>query len=182
MMAEIWELYDAEGRKTGETLTRGEPLPEERYHLAVEVWVTVGGRVLVTKRDPAKEWMGGFWEVPGGGVLAGESAASAASRELYEEAGVICDPSELLLLGRERVGSCIVESYLLCRSDTPAVSLQPGETVDYALTLPGDYPLTDREPTKEELDRFGLRATPGTLRRMASYGIRKYAAEDTRLP
>ncbi|MCR5771004.1 MAG: class I SAM-dependent methyltransferase [Butyrivibrio sp.] len=40
-MAEIWDLYDRDGNRTGETWVRGfgnfKDIPEERYHLGVDI-------------------------------------------------------------------------------------------------------------------------------------------------
>ena len=33
---ELWDLYDEQWQKTGETAVRGEKLPEGRYHMVVE--------------------------------------------------------------------------------------------------------------------------------------------------
>ena len=33
---EIWDLYDKDRNPTGETMVRGEPVPEGRYHLIVD--------------------------------------------------------------------------------------------------------------------------------------------------
>ena len=35
-----------------------------------------------------KEWAAGWWEVPGGGVRAGEESKEAAMREVKEETGI----------------------------------------------------------------------------------------------
>lgn len=45
------------------------------------------GRVLVQTRTAAGPWQG-YWEFPGGGIEAGESAADAARRECAEEVGL----------------------------------------------------------------------------------------------
>jgi mutator protein MutT len=55
--------------------------------VAVGVLRSPDGRVLLAERKPGKD-AAGFWEVPGGQVEPGESAAQAAARELHEEVGV----------------------------------------------------------------------------------------------
>ena len=45
------------------------------------------GRVLIAQRPPGKH-MAGYWEFPGGKVVAGESGEQALARELSEELGV----------------------------------------------------------------------------------------------
>ncbi|HET9077101.1 MAG TPA: NUDIX domain-containing protein [Acidimicrobiales bacterium] len=44
--------------------------------------------LLLRARDPAEPAKGEWWEIPGGGIEAGESSAAAATRELYEETGI----------------------------------------------------------------------------------------------
>ena len=55
--------------------------------VAVGVLRAPDGRVLLAQRKPGKD-AAGFWELPGGQVDPGESAAQAAARELLEEVGV----------------------------------------------------------------------------------------------
>ena len=55
--------------------------------VAVGVLRAPDGRVLLAQRKPGKD-AAGFWELPGGQVDPGESAAQAAERELLEEVGV----------------------------------------------------------------------------------------------
>ncbi|MGV6847398.1 MAG: (deoxy)nucleoside triphosphate pyrophosphohydrolase [Marinibacterium sp.] len=47
-----------------------------------------GGRVLMAQRRP-DQLSGGFWEIPGGKIEAGETAQAAAIRELVEETGLV---------------------------------------------------------------------------------------------
>ena len=62
-MVEIWDLYDRDGNKTGETFERGfgnyKNIPEGRYHLVVDILVLhEDGTYLLTKRSdptPTKE-------------------------------------------------------------------------------------------------------------------------------
>ena len=55
--------------------------------VAVGVLRAPDGRVLLAERKPGKD-AAGFWELPGGQVDPGETAAQAAARELLEEVGV----------------------------------------------------------------------------------------------
>jgi 8-oxo-dGTP diphosphatase len=55
--------------------------------VAVGVLRAPDGCVLLAERKPGKD-AAGFWELPGGQVDPGESAAQAAARELLEELGV----------------------------------------------------------------------------------------------
>jgi 8-oxo-dGTP pyrophosphatase MutT (NUDIX family) len=48
------------------------------------------GRVLLLRaRDPADPTKPPWWEIPGGGMEAGETSAEAARRELLEETGIV---------------------------------------------------------------------------------------------
>jgi 8-oxo-dGTP diphosphatase len=46
------------------------------------------GRLLMLKRAADDDAHPGLWEMPGGGIDAGETAAQAAARELREEVGI----------------------------------------------------------------------------------------------
>ena len=101
-MAEIWDLYDAAGRRAGTTMKRGDPVPRGFYTLSVSVWLTNGrGEYLLSKRHPAKKFPN-FWECTGGGVLAGEDSLTAGVREVREELGIVLAPEEGRLIYRTR--------------------------------------------------------------------------------
>lgn len=55
--------------------------------VAVNVVRDASGRVLLAQRTP-RQVSAGFWELPGGKIDGGESAALAAQRELEEEIGI----------------------------------------------------------------------------------------------
>jgi 8-oxo-dGTP pyrophosphatase MutT (NUDIX family) len=67
---------------------RGSPVRDwtKRYRLAAGVYAMHGGQILLL--DRARGMMIGFWSVPGGIVDLGESRQEAATRELFEEAGL----------------------------------------------------------------------------------------------
>jgi len=46
------------------------------------------GKVLLCHRHPARKWYPDVWDLPGGHIEPGESAADALQRELLEELGV----------------------------------------------------------------------------------------------
>ena len=81
---ELWDLYDENYQRTGETWLRGEArrIPEGRYHIVCDVLIrNRDGNYLLTLRDPRKETHPGEWEASAGGsALAGETPEQAARR------------------------------------------------------------------------------------------------------
>ncbi len=94
---ELWDLYDRDRKPLGKTHERGKPLADGEYHLSVHVAIfTPDGRMLVQRRSPDKKHWGGLWDMSAAGsVVAGESSTEGASRELYEELGLVYDFSEM---------------------------------------------------------------------------------------
>lgn len=127
---EIWDVIDKDGNVMGQC-ERGETLPASLYHGIVDIWVqNKAGRLLVTQRAREKSY-GLFWENSAGSLLQGESFRQAAVRELAEETGLTVTEDALVFLERRRERSSIWESYFVrVDSSLPAITLQPGETVD----------------------------------------------------
>ena len=73
---EYWDIYDEKKQKTGRTMKRNDwNMKPDEYHLTVlGVLKRPDGRYLITQRKLDKEWGAGWWEVPGGGVNAGEDS------------------------------------------------------------------------------------------------------------
>lgn len=86
---EIWDLYDKDRNKTGETMVRGKPVREGRYHLVVHICIfNAKGELLVQHRQPFKHGWPDMWDLTvGGSAIQGETSQSAAEREVYEEIG-----------------------------------------------------------------------------------------------
>ena len=87
---ELWDLYDKDGKPTGETHIRGEAIPEGRYHIVCEVLLRHrDGDYLLMQRCADKYPNPGAWEATAGGsALSGEDALQCIRRELREETGL----------------------------------------------------------------------------------------------
>ena len=151
---EIWDLYDRDGNKTGETFVRGfgnfQNIPEGRYHLVVDILVIhEDGSYLLTKRSEEKDVYPGFWEASAGGsALSDEEPLEAAKRELFEETGIVADSLELVGVSFKDSSHGLYYSYLAkvsCEKDS--IVLQEGETTDYKWV--------DREGLLEYVDSDG---------------------------
>lgn len=94
---ELIDVYDENGQPTGQTIQReGAFLTEGQFMLYVLAIIQDGeGRYLITQRALDKHWAAGWWEVPGGGVLAGESSEEALRREVGEEVGLVVPEGHL---------------------------------------------------------------------------------------
>ncbi|MDY2670997.1 MAG: NUDIX hydrolase [Anaerovoracaceae bacterium] len=103
---EYWDIYDKNKQKTGRKMKRNDwHMAPGDYHLTVLGAVQrPDGSYLITKRREDKEWAPGSWEIPGGGVTAGEESAEAVAREIREETGIdVSDAEGGLVFTYERV-------------------------------------------------------------------------------
>ncbi|MCR5773054.1 MAG: NUDIX domain-containing protein [Butyrivibrio sp.] len=145
-MAEIWDLYDRDGNRTGETWVRGfgnfKDIPEGRYHLVVDMLVLhEDGTYLLMKRSDDKDVYPGYWEAgAGGSALSKEEPLEAAKRELLEETGLIPDSIELVNVVFKDSSRGMYYSYLVkVSSDKDSITLQEGETVAYKWVNKDDF-------------------------------------------
>jgi len=130
-MAEYWDLYDADRKPLGRTITRGDAFAEGEYYVCCEVWIRNSeGKFLMTQRHPDKK-AGGLWEFTGGGVLAGETTKQAAVREVQEEMGLRVEESELRLLEVYQHKNYFMDIFVVKKDvDVSTLTLQPEEVVD----------------------------------------------------
>ena len=149
---ELWDLYDEQGRKTGETWerSRAREIPEGRYHMVCDILIRhADGEFLLTLRDPGKDLYPGCLEASAGGsALAGETAEEAARREMLEETGLTPGTLELISVTWKPTSRSAVYAYL-ARVDCPkdAIRLQQGETAGYRwVGLPEFLRLIQEEP------------------------------------
>lgn len=86
---ELWDLYTENRVKTGEIHVRGNPIPEDRYHLTVSVWIkNSDGKYLIPQRSESRKINPLKYECVGGSVLKGESSIDGAICETKEEVGI----------------------------------------------------------------------------------------------
>ena len=92
---ELFDLYTAERERTGQTMVRGEPVPEGCYRLVVHVCIfDHEGRMLI--QQPFKQGWSNLWDISvGGSAVSGDSSRSAAERETREELGLSIDLSDV---------------------------------------------------------------------------------------
>ncbi len=86
---EIWDLYTRDRTLTGETHQRGLPMPDDRYHLVVHLWIfNCQGEMLIQKRGAHLKSKPGIWSMTGGSAVKGEHSELAMMREAEEEIGL----------------------------------------------------------------------------------------------
>jgi 8-oxo-dGTP pyrophosphatase MutT (NUDIX family) len=90
---ELVDIVDS-GDRVIKSVSRAVMRRDVLRHRAVFILVRDGeGRVLVHRRSSDKDLWPGWWDIGGGGVVAGGvSYAAAARRELFEEAGIAAEP------------------------------------------------------------------------------------------
>ena len=137
---EVWDIYDSNKVRTGRTMKRNDwCLKDGEYHLTVlGVLRRPDGRYLITQRVMTKSWAPGWWEVSGGGVMAGEESEEAVRREILEETGIDVTGAEggyLFTYSRENPGegdNYFVDIYrYTLEIDDADVKLQEAETLGY---------------------------------------------------
>ncbi len=73
---------------------RATTLNEPVHHRVVAAVVVADGQVLLCHRRPDLAWYADVWDLPGGHVEQGETAAAALARELGEELGIKTAPPD----------------------------------------------------------------------------------------
>ena len=90
---ELWDIYNADRTKSGETMVRGEPFEKGNYHLVVHACIfNTKGEMLIQQRQPFKAGWSNMWDITvGGSAIKGDTSQSAIERELLEEIGLKID-------------------------------------------------------------------------------------------
>lgn len=87
---ELWDLYDENRIKLGQTMVRGDRQPDGAYRIVVHACIfNSKGKMLIQQRQPFKSGWSNMWDVTvGGSAVAGDTSRMAVERELYEELGL----------------------------------------------------------------------------------------------
>ena len=89
------DLYDSNRNLTGETIFKGEEIPEGRYIVVVLVFIQNSeGKFLIQKRSQRKN---GKFATTGGHPKAGEDSLQGIMTEVKEEIGLDLNPEDLQL-------------------------------------------------------------------------------------
>ena len=89
------DLYDENRNLTGETIFKGEEIPEEKYIVVVLVFIQNSeGKFLIQKRSERKN---GKYATTGGHPKSGEDSIQGIITEVKEEIGLDIKPEDLQL-------------------------------------------------------------------------------------
>ncbi|MDO4962215.1 MAG: NUDIX hydrolase [Eubacteriales bacterium] len=142
---EYWDIYDINKNLTGRTMKRNDwtMQPGDYYLSVLGVIRRPDGRFLITQRVMTKAWAAGWWEVPGGGVKAGETSFEAVCREVMEETGLDvshADGGYQFCYHRDNEGqNYIVDIYRFDMDVTESdLELQETETMGGKFASPGE--------------------------------------------
>ena len=103
MLMEKRDLYDENKKLTGETMYKGEVIPENRYIIVVLVYIQNSkGQFLIQKRSKNKN---GLYATTGGHPKSGETSLQGILTEVKEEIGLDLDPNSLKLYFSKRFDS-----------------------------------------------------------------------------
>ena len=122
------DLYDADRNLTGETIFKGEPIPDGRYIVVVLVYIQNSkGQFLIQKRSLKKN---GKYASTGGHAKSGETGLQGMVTEIKEEIGLDVKPEELKLIytGREDKEQVFFDLFFLKKDiDIKNLTLQKEE-------------------------------------------------------
>lgn len=134
-MAELWDIYDINKKKTGRTAERDiYQFKDGEYHIVVTgIIMNSKNEILISKRAEYKKF-GLMWECNGGSILAGETSLEGVIRELKEELGIEFSKKEAIFLKeirRDKTPPNFKDLWLFRRNiDLKDITFPDGESID----------------------------------------------------
>jgi 8-oxo-dGTP pyrophosphatase MutT (NUDIX family) len=128
------------------------PLPPAEYYATLPRHIAGAGAIL---HDPAgrillvqPSYRDDTWEIPGGGLDAGEDPRQAVAREVREELGRDCVPGRLLVIdwvpeqpdGRPPLANYLFDGGLITQDEASTkLCPDPGEIAGWRLAAPAEW-------------------------------------------
>ena len=111
-MAELLDVYDINGNKTGEVVERYKHQKPGNYYLCIHAYiVTRDGRFIIQRRSMEKKYFPGIWDITCGAADSGEDSYTAAVREVKEELGIDVSNCKYHLVGKNIYFDCLNDIY-----------------------------------------------------------------------
>ena len=125
-MAELRDLYDANGIKTDKTYRKGDNIPNGYYPMVVMVVIrNTKGEFLMQKRVKSK---GGDWGVTGGHPKSGETPLEGIITEVKEELGLDFSKENFIEYDSGCDGNDCYKMYFVCKDiDFENIKIQKEE-------------------------------------------------------
>ena len=89
---ETWDLYDENFNKVGKTISNNERVPDNYYHISLEIWIiNKKNEVLLIRNslDYSRRYPGS-WSCIGGNLCHGETIETAIARIIKQKIGSSC--------------------------------------------------------------------------------------------
>lgn len=112
-MAEYWDLYDERGEYLGENVARGQPIPSNKFHRVIHIWIINENReYLIQKRSPSVTWHPDKWSTTTGSVQSGNfDFLEEAYRELFEELSLSKNEIDLEFVREVTIGQSLISIF-----------------------------------------------------------------------
>lgn len=93
---ELLDLFDNENRPLNIQKPRDEVHANGYWHRTAHIWMYTPDQILLQLRSKEKSGYPNKWDIAvGGHILAGTDPYEGAAREMFEEVGLIVEPSDL---------------------------------------------------------------------------------------